>query len=118
MTQPNWFWIAVGIIAPTALAGAVAYPIWLKNQPVLGNIAGSVLIFAAAFALIARESIALDRAARACLDRGFVCPPTPSAFMRYAIYAFIALLEMIALFSVSLRVEHRLRRRGYDPEWR
>jgi hypothetical protein len=42
----------------------------------------------------------------------------PSAFARYAIYAFIGLLEVIVLFSVSLTVERKIRRRGYDPEWR
>ena len=64
------------------------------------------------------ERVELDRAAQACLDQGFVCWPEPAAFTRDAIYAFIALLEVIVLFSVSLRVEAKIRRRGYDPEWR
>lgn len=37
---------------------------------------------------------------------------------RYAVYAFIALFEVMILFSVSLKVEGRIRRRGYAPEWR
>ena len=44
--------------------------------------------------------------------------PTPSAFARYAIYAFIALFEVMGLFSLSLKVETKIRRRGYAPEWR
>jgi hypothetical protein len=55
---------------------------------------------------------------RACLDEVLPCFPNPSAFTRFAIYAFIALAEVIALFLVSLRVEERIRRRGYAPEWR
>ena len=47
-----------------------------------------------------------------------MCWPDPSAFARYAIYAFIALFEVIMLFSVSLKVETKVRRRGYAPEWR
>ena len=38
--------------------------------------------------------------------------------MRFAVYAFVALFEVILLFTVSLRVEQKLRRRGYDPQWR
>ena len=38
--------------------------------------------------------------------------------MRYALYAFIGLIEVFALFAVSLSVEEKQRRRGYDPEWR
>ena len=68
--------------------------------------------------LILRESVELDRLTRACMDAGYYCFPTPTAFSRYAIYAFIALLEVFALFTISLSVEHRIRRSGYDPEWR
>jgi len=42
----------------------------------------------------------------------------PSAFTRFAIYAFIGLTEVIALFSLSIVVEDRARRRHYAPEWR
>ena len=62
--------------------------------------------------------VELDRLTRMCLDSGFVCWPEPSAFMRYAIYAFIALVEVFALFTLSLRVEQRIRNRDYAPEWR
>jgi hypothetical protein len=82
------------------------------------NIAGSVAIFGAALLLIIRESVAIDQLTRVCLDAGRTCFPNPSGFTRYAIYAFIALFDVFALFTVSLSVEHRVRRRGYDPEWR
>jgi hypothetical protein len=114
----NWFWIAVALAAPTLLGGLVAFPVWLRGEPILGNLAGTTVIFGAAVALIMRERVELDRAAQACLDQGFVCWPDPAPFTRYAIYAFIALLEVIVLFLVSLRVEAKIRRRGYDPEWR
>ena len=53
-----------------------------------------------------------------CLDAGVVCFPEPSAFMRYAIYAGIGLIEVFALFTFSLKVEERIRNRAYAPEWR
>jgi len=42
----------------------------------------------------------------------------PANFVRYAIYAGIGFLEVIALFLVSLTVEQRIRNRRYAPEWR
>jgi hypothetical protein len=114
----SWFWIALALIVPTLAGGLVAFPFWLKGEPIFGNIAGTAVIFGGAVALIMRERVELDRLARGCLDQGFVCWPEPSAFTRFAIYAFIALFEVIALFSLSLRVETKIRRRRYDPEWR
>jgi hypothetical protein len=114
----NWFWIAVAASVPAVSGLVVAYPIWRLNQPILGNLAGSAVIFGIAIALIMREHVTLDRQVQACLSQGFTCWPEPPAFTRYAVYAGIALMQVMALFSASLRVEHSLRRRGYDPEWR
>ena len=118
MSELSWFWIALALTVPPLMGGLVALPIWLKKQAILGNLAGTVVIFGAAIALIGREHVELERITQACLDRGVTCWPNPSAFARYAIYAFIALFEVMALFSVSLKVETRIRRRGYAPEWR
>ena len=118
MTGLNWSWILFALLVPPLMAGAVAYPIWRTGQPIFGNIAGSAVIFAIAVGLIMREHIELDRIVQNCLDRAVTCWPQPSAFTRFAIYAFIGLFEVIVLFTVSVRVESSLRRRHYDPEWR
>jgi hypothetical protein len=117
VSELNWFWIALGLTAAPAAGWLIAYPIWRMGMPILGNIAGTIVIFAIAIGLIMREHVELDRIVQACLAKGETCWPEPSAFTRFAIYAFIALFEVIALFLVSLRVETALRRRGYDPEW-
>jgi hypothetical protein len=114
----SWFWISLMLIAPPAVGVLVAYPCWRKHEVILGNIAGTLVIFGAALAMILRESVEIDRRTRGCLDAGFTCWPQPSAFARYAIYAAVALIEVFALFGWSLRVEHRIRRRHYAPEWR
>jgi hypothetical protein len=119
MDHVNWFWIGFSLILPPLVGGLVALPFWLKDQAIFGNIFGTVIIFGAAFALIMREHIELDSLIKACLDSGKdVCEPTPAPFMRFAIYASIALVQVIAVFSLSLKVDEKVRRRGYSPEWR
>ena len=114
----NWTWIALALTVPGLVGVLIAAPLWLKGQPILGNLAGTAIIFGAGVGLILRERVELDRLAMECLDRGYFCFPDPSAFTRYAIYAFIALFEVMVLFTVSLKVEEKVRRRGYAPEWR
>lgn len=103
---------------PPAGGVLAAFPLWRKSQMILGNIAGTVVIFASAIGMIARESVEVYRLTQGCLDSGFVCWPSPSAFTRYAIYAGIGLVEVFALFTFSLSVEQRIRNRAYAPEWR
>ena len=91
---------------------------WRTGQFVLANIVGSTVIFATAVGMIFREHTELTAITSACLDAGYTCWPQPSAFMRFAIYAAIALTQVVLLFLVSLRVESRLRDRAYAPEWR
>ncbi len=69
-----------------------------------------------ALSLILREHIAIDAMVRKCIDDGVPCFPHPDAFTRFAVYAFIALFEVIALFMYSLRVERKRRDRGYDQD--
>ena len=118
LTELNWAWIAVAATVPMVAGLLLAWPIWLTGQPILGNIAGSIVIFGAAIALIMREHTVLDRLVQACIEQGTTCWPTPSAFTRFAVYAFIGLAQVIVLFTISLSVETRQQRRGYAPEWR
>ena len=118
MTGLNWNWIALGLTVPPVLSLLAAFPLWRKESYILGNIAGTVLIFTAALSLIFREYVEIDLITTACLDAGTTCFPEPSAFARFAIYASVGLLEIFALFGLSLTVERRRRRRDYAPEWR
>lgn len=117
MDGVSWFWILLGATVPPLVAAIVAYPLWRKGQPIFGSIAGTVIIFGSGIGLIFREYVELDRLTQACLDAAVVCWPEPSAFARFAIYAFIALVEVFALFTLGLAVEERRRRSHYAPEW-
>jgi hypothetical protein len=114
----NWSWILVALTVPLAGALVLAWPIWLTGQPILGNIAGSTVLFGSAVALIMREHAELDRVVQACIEQGTTCWPEPSAFTRFAVYAFIALAQVILVFTLSVSVEHKQRRKRYSPEWR
>jgi hypothetical protein len=118
MTHLNWNWIALELTVPPVVALFAAFPFWRKGGMIFGNIAGTAIIFGTAFGLIMREYVEIDRMVQACLDAGDICWPVPGAFTRFAIYAFIGLAEVFALFSLSLVVEKKLRDRDYAPEWR
>ena len=118
MSELSWRWIALMLTVPPVAGVLVAIPFWRKREMILGNLAGTILIFGSAVALIVRESVELNRVIQKCLDAGYTCWPEPSAFTRYSIYAFIGLIEVVALFTWSLRVEERIRNRRYAPEWR
>ena len=118
LTALSWGWIALMATVPLVLGLAVAWPIWNGGEPILGNVAATGVVFAAAFALILRENTEIDRLTRQCYDAGYICRADPSSFMRFAIYAGLGLVEEIAIFMASLRVERRRRNRGVAPEWR
>jgi hypothetical protein len=118
VNELSWNWIALMATAPPLMGVLVAFPIWRTRQMILGNLAGAMVIFVAAIALILRESLELRRLTQACLDSGYTCWPDPSGFTRYAIYASIGMIEVFALFTLSLRVEEKIRSRDYAPEWR
>jgi len=119
MTDLSWTWIAVMAVVPLPAGVLVAAPVWRRREFILGNIAGTFVIFGVAFALIFRESAMLNVLRQQCFDAGgIICWPTPSAFARYAIYATIGLVEVVILHFVSLSAERRIRERDYAPEWR
>jgi hypothetical protein len=118
MNTLAWFWITLELTVTPLVAFLVALPFWRQGGMIFGNIAGTVVIFGSAFGFIMREYVEIDRIVNACLEAGDVCWPEPSAFTRFAIYAFIGLIEVFALFTLSLRAEKKRRDRDYAPEWR
>jgi hypothetical protein len=118
MADLSWRWIGLMLTAPPLAGVLMASVFWRKREMILGNLVGTIVIFGAGIALIVRESVELNGAIALCLDAGYTCWPVPSAFVRYSIYAFIALVEVIAVFNWSIRIETRMRNRLYAPEWR
>ena len=118
ITELSWRWIALLVVLAPPAGLLAAYPFWRQREMIFGNLVGTAVIFAGAMALILRESVEIRRVTQHCLDAGYTCWPEPSAFARYAIYAFIALVQTFIVFALSLRMETRIRNRDYAPEWR
>ena len=80
MNGLNWYWIGLEASVVPILGVLFALPLWLKEQPVFGNIAGTVVIFGSAFALIMREHMQIEAMVGTCLEGGIPCfrIPTPS----------------------------------------
>jgi hypothetical protein len=114
----SWYWIGVMATVPIVVGLLAAYLFWRRSEPIFGNIVATGVIFGSAFGMIWREHMEIDQIVQTCLDAGFICWPQPSAFTRFAIYAFIGLLQVFIVFMVSLRVEERRRLQNYAPEWR
>jgi hypothetical protein len=115
----SWYWIALSLTVPLVLAVLIALPLWFKGNVTIGNLIGTGVIFGIAIALIGREYVELERVLQKCFEAALVeCPIHPSPFTRFAVYGFIGLAEVLALFLLSLRVEGRIRRRDFAPEWR
>lgn len=114
----SWFWIGMASVVPPVVSFLLAFPFWRKGGMIFGNIVGTAVIFGTAFGLILREAVTLDLMTTSCLEAGLTCFPDPAAFTRFAIFASLGLLQVFVLFSVSLLVEGRMRRRDYAPEWR
>jgi len=112
-------WLGVAGTLPIALGLLVAWPLWTRRQEAIGNIAGATLIFMVTIGMITREWLSLEQVRIAkCPDPDTFCPPDPGNFTKFAIYGFIGLAQVFALFMISLNVERRIRNRGVAPEWR
>jgi len=112
----RWWPIALAVALPTIAALLVARLFW-RNDSTVGNIIGSFVIGIAMIGFIAREYADLDQQRRACVAREQACTFQPQDFTRYAVYASIGFVEVIAVYTVGLWFEERVRRRGRSPNW-
>ena len=114
----SWFWIALALVPPFAVAVLVAWPFWGRSRDSLGSGVGAILIFACALGFIAREYVELQQFTGACIVAEKVCSFHPEPFTRSCIYTFIGMAQVGSLFAISGAVEHRIENARFSKEWR
>ena len=118
MSELSWFWIAVALTVPPVVGTAWSHSRSGCRNNRFSAIWPHVIIFGAAIALIGREHIELERITQACLDQGRTCWPNLERLRTLRDLRVHCALRGDGAFSLSLKVETRIRRRGYAPEWR
>jgi hypothetical protein len=114
----SWFWIALALSLPFAVAVLVAWPFWGRSRDSLGSGVGSIFIFSCAVEFIAREYVELQQFSRECIVTEKVCSFHPEPFTRFCVYAFIGMAQVGTLFAISGAVERRIENAAFAKEWR
>ena len=115
VTELSWFVIGLMVIVPP-LVLLVAYPFWRDSQPILGNIAGTASSWLGPDLILgvgrARSAVARVHGRRLLLlsDADLVL-----ALCDLRVHRAV---RGVRALHASLSVEQRIRRSGYDPEWR
>jgi formate hydrogenlyase subunit 3/multisubunit Na+/H+ antiporter MnhD subunit len=113
-----WGWIVQAALIPPPIAFPMAWLLWRYASTMIGNVVGCALLFGTTVAAIGREYFALQALTRTCIAQEIPCPIKPDAFTRFAIYAFIGMFQIAALYTIGLWREERARRGSFSPEWR
>jgi hypothetical protein len=110
----DWVLIALAIVVPLPLGLFAAWLCWRKTQVVdVGNVLGSGIILFAGVLCWGNEFVRVLRATSACETAGTPCVMHPSPFMRFAIFAVIAFVQVAMLYVISAVRQERASRRDY-----
>jgi hypothetical protein len=94
-------------------------PLWLKHQYIIGVSIGTGVVFAGALLMVGMEYTELERLRQACVQSNVPCPSvrTGDAFVRFASYGLIAMIQSFVVFVVSGWFEDRARNQPFDSRW-
>jgi hypothetical protein len=110
--EMNTLWIGAALVLPLLPALLVAAALWaMQVGDEIGAIAGTVVILAFAVGFAAREYREVEVISQRCIDARVFCRFSPVPFTRYALYGSIGMIQTFFLFTLSLSVEERRRRR-------
>ena len=107
----NWLWVATAILVPTLIGVLAALPFWRRADPAFGSAIGAGVALAGVMLLFGREFLELMAFEAACKADDVPCRSRPGAFMRGAIYAFVAFGDVALVYLAGLLVSERRRRR-------
>lgn len=110
--------ILAAVTIPMIIAVLAAVPFWRRSIGTYGAVVGAALLALAALAFFLWDGVTITRALNACNAAGVLCPVKPTAFVRFAVFAFIAMGQTMTLFVIDLRLEQRRQQREFATEWR
>jgi cell shape-determining protein MreD len=108
----NWFRMALALVVPTALGGAVAIVLWRRFDMMIGSVIGAGVILFTILLFFAAEFIEVTRFWVACQQASVPCRTTLSEFSRYGIYGIIGFVDAAGVFAGGMILEERRRRRS------
>lgn len=107
----NWLRMALAVVVPTVLGGAVAVALWRRFDLMIGSVVSAGVILVVILLFFAGEFIEIVRFNIACQQASVPCKTTLSEFTRYAIYGLIGFVDAAGVFVGGMAVEERRRRR-------
>jgi hypothetical protein len=108
--EVNWYRIAAASTVPIVVAAPIIAFCWQKRRVMTGTLLGSGVFFLGFVFFAAWDFAEALNYARPITD--------PSEFTKIAVYGFVAMLQVMALFLVSQATEKRIRDSERDPVWR
>jgi hypothetical protein len=97
------------LILPLLVAVPVAVLLWTRRQVTVGTVAGAGILLFGALVFGGVEYVDNVRFRLNCELRGALCGPShPSDFVKISIFGVIAMMQVMALFVVSMIVERRM----------
>jgi hypothetical protein len=115
----NWTRFAISAIGPFLVALPIAALFWRRQQSAtMGTVVGAGIVLISAVFFMALEFGEGVHYRMQCAETNVPCGPSnPSDFVRIFSYAFVGMIEVMAIFIVGAAVESRMLRRHRAPEW-
>ena len=115
----NWTRMAQALMLPMLVVVPIAGLCWAKGRLLSATILGSGIFFIGFIVFAGVEYSEAVSYRVWCEATNTPCPPSrPSDFTRIVAFGAVAMLQVMALFLFSERIEQRIRDRGVDPAWR
>src|SRR5688500_5896181 len=98
----NWVMLAAAAVLPVFVVPPVALFLWRKQQPIVGNAVGALLLFIGFLVFGGSEYVDAMAYRKWCQEMNQPCPISdPSDFVKIMAFGIVAMAQIMALFLVS-----------------
>jgi hypothetical protein len=112
----NWSRLAIAAVLPMLAVLPVALALWRKQQPIVGNAIGALVLFMGFLFFGGSEYVDGLAYRKWCQEMNQPCPISdPSDFVKIMAFGIVTMVQIMGLFLVSDVVANR-NRRGRAPQ--